>query len=691
MLPRYRPCARLAGLFKWHQNQHHLHSKPVFSLQSSRAFCTPLASQTFLKTPELPAPVITKTAEETPEKAAKSKRPRGKGGRKNFKRTETNSAFVDADPDTFGTLADGSEPLRTGAELLPEDDDDDPSVLVHLDRSPVRVYEKQIKTLVDERKIKEALNLFFEIQKAYGVRPTHSMFTMLIGGCGRVGYTKMAFKLFKSMRDRAMDPTPAVLTGLFNACAEAPFRELGLEKAQLLYDRIQLKGWLPSNITYHAMIKAFGRCGDIEMAFKIMDEMAAQKHAITTETFAFLLMACISDKQAGFTLGLKVMRQMLWKKIRPSIYCYNLFLRTVRECGVGPPELFQELLDSAKPKPNLSDSHGAGGKKEPKAKTLLIKARVLEDGISSTVADEPIVAEEAASEAIKEPLFTDEERLSSASSSLAVLPNLLSPSFKYKGDIVGLTEVTEAHQRLMVCGGVPGIMDHLRDMCVRPDAKTITLLLDCLPADCDSEVELIAEADKMGVKLDVDFFNMLIKRRALRGDREQARDVLELIRSRGLHPDVITFGVTALSIFSKKEGREFLDSMKAAGLRVNEETWGTLVNNACYRFNFWFLLDLMRFGEQEGIAVSTTALRSIGKADAKMRQMLLKKEKGTTSRFVTEASESGYAEFRKVYDAWLKNTKMDLPRHPWEQYEPENMRKSIAELKEEAQQKTEKT
>lgn len=84
---------------------------------------------------------------------------------------------------------------------------------------------------------------------------------------------------------------------------------------------------------------------------------------------------------------------MLWKKIRPSIYCYNLFLRTVRECGVGPPELFQELLDSAKPKPKLSDGRGAGGKKEPKAETLLIKARVLEDDVSSTVADEPIVAE----------------------------------------------------------------------------------------------------------------------------------------------------------------------------------------------------------------------------------------------------------------------------------------------------------
>lgn len=46
---------------------------------------------------------------------------------------------------------------------------------------------------------------------------------------------------------------------------------------------------------------------------------------------------------------------MLWKKIRPSVHCYNLFLRTVRDCGIGPPEVFQELLDSARPKKKLTD------------------------------------------------------------------------------------------------------------------------------------------------------------------------------------------------------------------------------------------------------------------------------------------------------------------------------------------------
>lgn len=586
-------------------------------------------------------------------------------------------AFADHDADTFGSLAEGCYPSRTGAELLPEEEDDEPAVFEQLDRAKVWEYEKEIKDLVREKRIKDALNRFFEIQKVYGVKPTHSMFTMLIGGCGRVGYTKMAFKLFKMMRDRNMDPTPATLTGLFNSCAEGPFPELGLERARILRERIKLKNWVPSNITYHAMIKAFGVCGDLQAAFEVMDEMAEQKHAITADTFAFLLMACISDKEAGFSLGLKVMRTMLWKKIRPSVHCYNLFLRTVRDCGIGPPEVFQELLDSARPKKKLTDKQ-----KITEKEMLRIEAQVHNNDDIAAAAKEAYHME-GRQESTQEMPDSDRTAVpeSSASSSLAPLPNLLAPTFQHKGDIVGLGQVTEPYHRLLMCGGVAGLMDHFRDMCIRPDAKTTTLLLDCLPQNCAAEAELIAEVDKMGVALDVDFFNMLIKRRALRGDKEAARDVLALLTDRSLNPDVVTFGVLALSIHSKKEVKEFLESMKVAGLRVNEETWSTLVNNACFKFNFWLLLELMYFAKCEDILVNVAALQHIGKAKDKMRQILLKKERGLPSKFATPAAESGYAKFCEVYESWLKEVKVEEPRHPWEQYEPENMRKSYTELK----------
>lgn len=577
-----------------------------------------------------------------------------------------------------------------GADLLPDDDEDDPAESAEytkLARRSDKKYEIDIKQLVADRKIKEALNLFFEVQKVYEVKPTHVMFTLLIGGCGRAGYTKMAFKLYKMMRDRGLKPTPATLTGLFNSCAESPYPEMGLEQSHKLYEQIKLKSWVPSNLTYHAMIKAFGKCGDLDMAFRVMDEMADAKHAITSETFAFLLMACISDKEAGFSLGLKVMRTMLWKKIRPSVYCYNLFLRTVRECGVGPPELFQELLESSKPrKAKLID----GQKNKNSAEMLRIEALLSDGGEAKSSSEAPRInhameADHASGQAFQ---FNEAADASAGSSgeaatptSLATLPNLLAPGFKHMGNIVGLGEVTEPYHRLLMCGGVKGMMGHFREMSVYPDAKTITLLLDCIPNDCKAETELIAEADKIGVKLDVDFFNMLIKRRAFRHDNEMAKNVLSVITARNLHPDVITFGVLALTVHSKKEGVEFLRTMQEAGLTVNEETLGTLVCNACFRGNFWFLLDLMEYAKRKNILVSAAALRAIDKASGRIRRALLQKERGKEVKFVTPFTESGFRAFCLRYEDWLKEVRVDAPRHPWEQYKPENMKKTAAELK----------
>ena len=40
------------------------------------------------------------------------------------------------------------------------------------------------------------------------------------------------------------------------------------------------------------MIKAFGRCGDLQTAFSLLDEMKAKRVPISTYTFAMLLQVC---------------------------------------------------------------------------------------------------------------------------------------------------------------------------------------------------------------------------------------------------------------------------------------------------------------------------------------------------------------------------------------------------------------
>ncbi|KAJ8979130.1 hypothetical protein NQ317_017973 [Molorchus minor] len=85
----------------------------------------------------------------------------------------------------------------------------------------------------------------------------------------------------------------------------------GLTRAKHLYDIIIEKCYNPNDTNYNAMIKAFGRCGDCQMAFTIVDEMVC---GTRWSTINFLLEACISDKEAGFRHALLVWSRKLIEK-----------------------------------------------------------------------------------------------------------------------------------------------------------------------------------------------------------------------------------------------------------------------------------------------------------------------------------------------------------------------------------------
>lgn len=68
---------------------------------------------------------------------------------------------------------------------------------------------------------------------------------------------------------------------------------------------------------------------------QLLDEMAAKRHAVTIDTYTHLLMACVGDKRMGFVLAVRVMRLILWNRMKPSVVCYDNLLRAAKECGCG--------------------------------------------------------------------------------------------------------------------------------------------------------------------------------------------------------------------------------------------------------------------------------------------------------------------------------------------------------------------
>lgn len=392
--------------------------------------------------------------------------------------------FLKDDPDVFGSL---TTPVKELLNETPEDEGDlkEEELLSNPISNSKKLSTKQyadiIKAHIRKRQVKEAIDVLeIRMIKEDKVKPENYIYNLILGVCGRVGYTKKAFKLFNDMKKRGLQPTNGTYTALFNACSNSPWLEDGLSRATKLRELIHEKGVVLNDTNYNAMIKAFGRCGDLNTAFSLVDEMIENKILVKNDTINFLLQSCISDTEAGFRHALLVWRKFHNKNIKPDIYSFNLMLRCIRDCNIGDVETMRNLLQSP-------------------------EFKLLENKPQLKLAD---------SEASNK---TEQNELD-----LISMPNLMAPT-PYLGNIIKLNEITKPGDRLLLVGGCSGFLKSMEYFNVKPDIKTFTQLLDSIPGTISAENLLLSAMKKADVKYDVDFLNMLVKKRSMRFDYENAR------------------------------------------------------------------------------------------------------------------------------------------------------------------------
>ena len=108
------------------------------------------------------------------------------------------------------------------------------------------------------------------------------------------------------MKKYGVVPDMPAYTALFNACANSPWKEDGVARANKLLRHMQEKEIEPNTLTLKAVIKAYGRLGELQTAFSIVDQMLEGGHVLDAEGWSHLLMACISDKEAGLKHAIEV-------------------------------------------------------------------------------------------------------------------------------------------------------------------------------------------------------------------------------------------------------------------------------------------------------------------------------------------------------------------------------------------------
>lgn len=634
-------------------------------------------------------------------------------GKSSSRTTEPLQAAVteqDSDED-FGTLSDRYSSRivfkKTKAEfqnLQYEEEEDEEEAMVKPRQGRKNTaywYHVQCKKLIKNNKLAEALEMFeTRMLKDERLPPEEGNYTVLIGGCGRAGYVKKAFKLYNDMKKRGLEPSVATYTALFNACAESPWKDSGIQHALKLRQELKSKNIELNLITYHALLKACALCSDLRTCFEIFKEIVQKGHRPTDETFSFLMMGCIKDKDAGFTYMLQVWRQMLRLGLKPDHSSYNLLLRATRDCGIGNPYTLSNMLLQTQSEASVPVSLNAGrhpqNDKRRKVKECnkipITTKSDIEDLEKQIFSEHPknagdfmpsgnsrdmdlcLSAGEDSSLSLESrnldsKMVADKVALSSTvmnrgspsrlSQTAQNMPNLLNLNV-FCENVVSLSGITTPSDRLALIGNMEGFLKKMESDNVTPDIKTFTLLAEVLDPQTQLESVLINLMDKYKVRADVTFFNTLVRKRSKLGDLEGAKTLMPILVNRGIAPNLQTFCNLAIACRSMKDGMQLLTDMKTLEIIPNSHIYSALINAAVKKLNYVYLIAIIQDMRMNSIPPNEVIIRQLEFAAQYPPNFDRYKEKNPYLEKIDG--------FRAYYFRWLKSMPAEETPHPWAKY-----------------------
>lgn len=628
-----------------------------------------------------------------------SQLPLSQGSQKNIRSLTSDSnepspraTHEDEEEESFGTLSDKYSSRRMfrkstaqlyNLRLREQDEDDDERELEPKSwqgrRNTPYWYFFQCKHLIKEGKLVEALDLFErQMLKEERLQPLECNYTVLIGGCGRAGYLKKAFRLYNDMKKRDLEPSDATYTALFNVCAESPWKDSALQSALKLRQQLQAKNFQFNLKTYHALLKVTAKCADLRMCLDVFKEIVHKGHAVTEETFSYLLVGCIQDKKTGFRYALQVWRQMLSLGLQPSRHGYNLLLEAARDCGLGDPEVASALLLRPREEMVLLQPRAGGRQAKRKAQAGMVDSmsaklnmETLERQLflePSKALERPPEPQEARVPSKAQPEMetkVDPDHTVALASVVSELPpqelqtNLLTLG-PVPSAVVSFGTMTTSADRLALMGGLEGFLGKMSEHGLRPDIKTLTLLAEVVDPDSPAESSLLTVLDTYQVEADVTFFNTLMRKKSKLGDLEGAKALLPVLAKRRIVPNFQTFCNLAIGCRRPQDGLQLLADMKKSQMTPNTHIYSTLINAALKKLDYTYLINILKDMRENRVPVNEVIIRQLEFAAQYPPTFDRYKGKNTYLEKIDG--------FRAYYKQWLKMMPAEETPHPWQKF-----------------------
>lgn len=166
-----------------------------------------------------------------------------------------------------------------------------------------------------------------------------------------------------------------------------------------------------------------------------------------------------------------------------------------------------------------------------------------------------------------------------------------------------------------------------------------------------------------------------------------------MIRKAALKPDIVTYGVMALSCKSRRDAWELINEMNSQDIKMNMPILGAMIRNACIAKNFEYVKDLLiivrKFELKPSVQLMETLETFIKICNAEKKKDLKHQPKNF---------RENVKKFKEFYEKWKtdiglgKTEKIEdirdvLEDKPWEQFQEaqaegyENPKNQVMQMK----------
>lgn len=541
---------------------------------------------------------------------------------------ELNIDFTQLDPDKFGDLDEkfGNSAKLLKSELLSNDPDGYDSLEIKRGiKISLPAYERILAELFRKkpRNVAEMLKTYNDMAYDNRYKPSIYIYTMMITACAQVGYTKKALELFREMKQYDYKPTRAMVTSLFNACANCTLsKEYGLENLLKLREELDSSGYQYNLVNYNALVKAFAIFGDSENLELTLQEMKKKNIGTDLNTFNMFLVGSISDQKNGLYTAILAMKMILKSNLKLNADIFNLFLRCVRDCEIEDEQKLLEIF-------NKVQINKIKRKSNEEKHSLMERKQILEE----------------------------------------TLPNLLNEVTSNQNEILAIDfkSLSSPINRFVLFGGIKGFFKMMDLYQIKPDLKTLTIIIDLLPQDNCLE-EIMALIDHYQLKPDICFYNVLIKKFAKTKNYQSCQILIQKLQENNIRPDIMTFSALAFSCHGVNDTKKLLEEMNLCHIIPNNQIMGIFINKACGQLNIRYLDFILDYFEQNSnLKLSKMDIERVDLALHKIKQEIINCDRNNI-----ECKNIDVEKFNKIlarFKELLKNVNIVINSNVWSQYE----------------------